>query len=492
MKKRVILVWLVVVSLVLAACGGGGATSSQPAQQAAAPTEAPKADTSASTAVTETQTTTETATSNAGSQTAAASGDVKELKILWAQWDPADYLQEIGNMYEQQTGIKVTVVQEPWGSFYNRAFTEFAAKGSSWDMIVGDSQWLGQAATEGIYVDLTDFMKSNGIDKSVTPATLQYYGEYPAGSSKYWAFPTEGDADGWAYRKDWFENPDEQKAFKEKYGYDLAVPKTWKELKDIGEFFTRPDKNMYGVAIYTQKDYDAITMGFENVMFSYGVNWQNDKNEVKGIVNSKEAVEALQYYRDLFQCCSPPGLGNAFFQETNDAFIKGQVAMAMNYFAFFPALANEATNPNAKSTGYFANPAGPSGVRKAALGGQGISVISFIPPERQQAAQDFIKWFAQEETQKEWALAGGYTCNINVLKSQEFLDVAPFNAAFAETMNFVQDFWNIPTYAQLLEVTQRELSGYVVPKDVTDKPEDVLNRMADAHDKILRDNGVLK
>ena len=33
--------------------------------------------------------------------------------------------------------------------------------------------------------------------------------------------------------------------------------------------------------------------------------------------------------------------------------------MSMNFFAFFPALANPATNKNAKGTGFFANPAGP-------------------------------------------------------------------------------------------------------------------------------------
>ena len=35
--------------------------------------------------------------------------------------------------------------------------------------------------------------------------------------------------------------------------------------------------------------------------------------------------------------------------------------MSMNFFAFFPALVNEATNPHAKDTGFFANPAGPNG-----------------------------------------------------------------------------------------------------------------------------------
>src|SRR5262245_56487459 len=58
-----------------------------------------------------------------------ASG-VTELTILWAQWDPADYLQEIANMYEAETGIKVNVVQEPWGSFQDLFFTEMSAQGT--------------------------------------------------------------------------------------------------------------------------------------------------------------------------------------------------------------------------------------------------------------------------------------------------------------------------------------------------------------------------
>ena len=37
-------------------------------------------------------------------------------------------------------------------------------------------------------------------------------------------------------------------AFKAKYGYDLAVPKTYAQMRDIAEFFYRPDENRYGIA----------------------------------------------------------------------------------------------------------------------------------------------------------------------------------------------------------------------------------------------------
>jgi multiple sugar transport system substrate-binding protein len=352
----------VILALVIAGCSSAAPEEAPaeeaPAEEAAAPAEEAPAE-------------------EAMPEEVDTSG-VTEITILWAQWDPADFLQEIGNMYEAETGIKVNVIQEPWGSFGDLFFTEMSAQGSSYDMVVGDSQWLGQGATQGHYIDMTDFLVGTGIADTVTPATLTYYGEYPTGTGSYWAYPTEGDANGWAYRRDLFESPDEMAAFEAEYGYALAPPQDLQQLMDIANFFTRPEENLYGAAIYTQADYDALTMGFQNALFSFGAGWQDANNNVEGVINSSEAVGALEYYRELYECCQPPGLSNAFFVETNDAFIGGQAAMSMNYFAFFPALANPQVNPHADNTGFFVNPAGPSGTQHAALGGQGMSIISYI------------------------------------------------------------------------------------------------------------------
>jgi multiple sugar transport system substrate-binding protein len=418
----------------------------------------------------------------------AAHAQVDEIVIWWAEWDPANYLQQVGNDYEAETGIKVTVVQEPWGSFYNRVGAEWAAKGASFDLVVGDSQWVGQGVTEGHYVDLTEFMTSRGLELTVTPATLAYYGEYPIGSGNYYAFPTEGDANGFAYRMDLFEDADNQAAFMDAYGYELAVPETWDKLRDIAEFFTRPDDGLYGIGIYTQIDYDAITMGFENVLFSYGADWKDADNNVLGVLNTPASVEALELYRELYSF-APPGTSNAFFAEMNDVFINGQAAMIMNYFAFFPALDNPEINPYRDVTGYFAMPAGPTGERYAALGGQGISVNSYISDERKQAALDFIEWFAQPEVQQRWAELGGYTANIDVLNSEEFLTQTPYNAAFAETMTFVKDFWNIPEFGLLLEPAQRWLHSYVVGGE--GDAAEVMDNMAFEMDEILIETGVI-
>ncbi len=384
----------------------------------------------------------------------------QELTIFWAEWDPANYLQELANEYEAQTGVKVTVETTPWADFQTKAFTEFNAQGSAYDLIVGDSQWLGAASEAGHYVDLTDFVKENDVLSKMAPATMKFYAEYPGNSGKYWSIPTEGDAVGWSYRKDWFTDPAEMANFKAKYGYDLAPPTTWAQLTDISEFFYRPDQKRYGVAIYTDNSYDALAMGFENALFSYGGELGDMATyKVDGMINSPKAVAALDAYKKLYSF-APPGWAKTFFVEDNQAITENLAAMSMNYFAFFPALINPASNPNAANTGFFANPAGPDGDQYAALGGQGISVVSYS--QNKEEAMKFLKWFIQDDTQKEWAKLGGYTCSKAVLESSEFRNATPYNEAFYQTMFKVKDFWAVPEYAELLTALNQRVYPAVV------------------------------
>jgi multiple sugar transport system substrate-binding protein len=466
--------------LALVACGG---TAQAPVEEA--PAEEPAAEEPAA----EEPAAEEPAAEEPAEEEMAEAPAVDELTILWAQWEPADYLQEIGNRYEAETGVKVNVIQEPWGSFSTLFYSEMAAQGDAYDMVVGDSQWLGTSSSQGHYMDLTEFLTSKGISDSVTEATLTYYGEYPPGSGTYWAYPTEGDANGWAYRKDLFEDPDEMAAFEAEYGYPLAPPETMEQLMDIAKFFTRPDEGLYGSAIYTQVDYDGLLMGFQNMLFSYGGDWSDENFNPEGVINGPESVAAIEFYKELYDCCQPPGMSNAFFAEVNDAFISGQAAMGMNYFAFFPALANPEVSPYADVTGYFVNPQGPGGEQFGSLGGQGISVINFISDERKQASLDFIEWFAQDDVQAEWGLLGGYSCNKAVLASDEFLQVAPFNAAFAETMGMVKDFYNIPIYNELLISAKDEMAKYVVGGEGT--AQETMDNIAAIHTEMLRDAGFL-
>jgi len=202
-------------------------------------------------------------------QPPAAPVESMEIRILWAQWIPADLLQTLSQDFTQQTDIKVNIVQDSWSTWQQKFFDEMARKGKAFDMVIGDSQWLGRGATEGHYVELTPWIQQYGVDQSMTPAAISGYAEFPKGSGHYWAVPVEGDAMGFSYRKDLFLDPIEREAFKSQFGYDLDVPHTWQELKDIASFFYRPEKDLYGVLAWVEPNYDGLTMGVQSLIWAW-------------------------------------------------------------------------------------------------------------------------------------------------------------------------------------------------------------------------------
>lgn len=94
------------------------------------------------------------------------------------------------------------------------------------------------------------------------------------------------------------------------------------------------------------------------------------------------------------------------------------------------------------------------------MGGQGISVVSYS--EKQDAALEYIKWFAKPETQAKWWSMGGFSCLRAVVEDPGFATSQPYAQAFLDSMAIVKDFWAEPSYATLLQDTQKRLHDYVV------------------------------
>ena len=338
------------------------------------------------------------------------SAQAEDLTLCWAAWDPANALVELSKEYEAESGNKMSFEFVPWTEFASRMLNELNSGGKLCDLMIGDSQWIGGAAENGQYVKLNDFFDANGISMDAfIPATVTGYSEWPKGTPNYWSLPAFGDVVGWTYRKDWFARPEIQAEFKEKYGRDLAVPATYAELMDIAKLFQGREvdgQKVYGASIYTERGSEGITMGAMNTLYGFGFKYDNpDKPyDMEGFVNGEGAVAGLEYYKALYDCCTPPGSSNSYMGEAVDAFKSGQVALQMNFAFTWPGFNTDAT-VGGDVTGYFANPAGPNGDKFAQLGGQGISVVA--ASEKQDAALTYIQWFAQPEVQAKWWKLGG-------------------------------------------------------------------------------------
>jgi multiple sugar transport system substrate-binding protein len=396
---------------------------------------------------------------------AATGAQAEDLTLCWAAWDPANALVELSKDFEAKSGHKMKFEFVPWSNFTDRMLNELNSGGKLCDLMIGDSQWIGGSAEAGHYVKLNEFFDANGIKMDdFVKATVTGYAEWPKNTPNYWALPAFGDVVGWTYRKDWFARPELQAEFKTKYGRDLAPPATNAELKDIATFFHNREidgKKVYGASIYTERGSEGITMGAMNTMYSFGFKYDNPAKpyDMAGFVNSKEAVAGLEFYKSLYDCCTPPGASNSYMGDGIDAYKSGQVALQMNFAFTWPGFEADA-NVGGGKTGYFVNPAGPNGEKFAQLGGQGISVVKYS--EKQAAALEYIKWFAQPEVQANWWKAGGFSCLRAVVESPSFATSQPYAQTFLDSMAIVKDFWAEPSYATLLQDTQKRLHDYVV------------------------------
>jgi multiple sugar transport system substrate-binding protein len=410
----------------------------------------------------------------------------KQITIWCLQGAPADALRDLGREFEKETGIAVDVHPEPVTHWAESVAREFADARTAFDVVAGDGQWVGRYAAAGQYLDLTAWLPTALDVGKIHAQAARYLCQYPPGSDKWYAAPAQTIVAGFAYRRDWFEDPGEKEAFRKERGRELKTPETWEELRDIAEFFHRPARNRYGVAVLSGRPSDPLVNGFQQVMWAFGGAWgQPDGFQVKGYLDVQGTLDAIDFYRKLF-ALGPKGAMNFSAGECSDSFLNETTAMSMNYFPSFDGIFRKMGS----KAGFFVMPGKQDGLRAISLGGQGLSISAKIPQEQQDLARQFIAWFHKPGNQVKWASTPGcFTANVDVLASEDVRKAGPCGAAYAESLDYAHGFWNVPCAAELLAVAARHIGDAL---DGTRPAKEAIARLAEEHENILRREGLLK
>ncbi len=411
------------------------------------------------------------------------------LTVVWHGGVCADMLLEIAKDWTAMTGVKVEGALVGYGpAWHDKIASEFAAKGSGFDLACWDSQSIGEFAGGGHTVLLNPYIeKSDKLKMSDwSPEMLARYGEYPDASGKIYALPINADAEGMHYRKDLFEDPKEKSGFKAKFGYNLDIPQTWSQLRDIAEWFTRPPE-LYGLGMMGGREYDYITSVTNCLVWVFGGElWNPNTYEIKGYIDSPASIDGVKFYIDLMQYC-PPGVETWGWDEVNTAFQTGKIAMAHNWFYFFGAMDDPDQNPYADVTGFAILPGevGRDGLfrREYSMGGQGIGISKYS--KHVQEAWDFIEWYEMKEQQKRYG-AVCQTGRQDVLDDPDWLNANDYNKLFRVAFKYTNDYWHLPEYAILLDILQEETHNAITGKK---SPEQAMADCADRQEKVLEKAG---
>jgi multiple sugar transport system substrate-binding protein len=323
----------------------------------------------------------------------------KTITIVWeAGLQSLDPLNFSGPKWEQLTGCKVKVVEVPVAEMFTKIMQEYRAGTGAYDALNVIPSWMPDLAQAGALEVLDPYVDKYKFRAELQKIAPTYRDNQMMVNGKIYGFPDDGDVFVFYYRKDIFGRDDLKKAFKAKYKYDLAPPKTWKQFDEIGSFLTEQLKGegIYGAAFFREA-------GYGNFMFQERFRNEGGKffdGNMKAMVNSPVGVKVFTEMRNENRFM-PPGVEKFGFVENLAVFLKGQSAMTLSWPPYGRFAAGYLSNEKAldwvpKSTiagkvGY----ALPPGGHPELAAGFALSVAS--TSKNKEAAYLFIQWLNSEE-----------------------------------------------------------------------------------------------
>lgn len=484
-RKTLFAAGLVLVMMAIVACAGTTAPVAVPTQAPAAATQPPAA------AATQPPAAGPTVVGVAGqgvnqpiktpplnvADHAAMKGKSYQMAILGiGGWPPSKLSVDMANdlfiKYAKDTygyDVSFSFQESPFSSLFQKAAASLGTRANEYNIIISDSQWLGALAEPGWIISADDIIK---LEPSLdipwyAPVIQTSYQVYPDGTGQRWGFPQETDVEVLYVRQDMMSDQAERDAFKAKYNRDL--PQTYDDwakedfdsFAQIAEFFTRPDKQLYGTVMQYTKEYDFMSMYLYPFWFSLGGDiWDANTRNVYGILNKPENAKAMQYNKDYLKY-QPPGAINYGISEDADAFTQGKAVTSFQWAAMGPTMIPD--NLKGKVQVVL-----PPGVKKSdgsiyrlyIMGGQPWVVNAFNTPEQQRIAVDYLKWWFSPETLMEYAKRGGNPSDKATLEKAGFDDVQPWFKAMKAMLPQSRDFWHDPTYSALLAAQQEGWTAF--------------------------------
>lgn len=283
----------------------------------------------------------------------------QSLNLLYATVEAdVDAIKLVLPDFQNQLGITINLDSQPYNALQQKVFSELANQSSYYDITIVDTPWMpaltGQieplssylqnaALTDSALLGLDDFIPKVFYDTAVYNGSKSYM-EYPGDTSKIdlagvlgagfdvYGLPLQANALTMSYRKDLFSDPAEQSGFQAKYGKPLAVPQTWDDFVTVAQWFTRPEKRLYGTTLMPGTG-DWATDDFKTLLAGFGGYGKMVDDQFKRRFNSPEGAAALSFYSDLINKykVTPPGVTSFSWDEASAAFVSGLTAMSMNY-----------------------------------------------------------------------------------------------------------------------------------------------------------------
>lgn len=353
-----------------------------------------------------------------------AASDTDELTVVVEGGGKAE-LQPIADLYKEETGTTVTLVELPYAGLYDRVSSELQAGQPSFDVAALDAIWLPAFAPALAPLDdlYTDDVEPDLFGGLVSEAKVD---------DSFVGMPVWTNSEILFYRTDLFEDAQNMADFEAEYGYALAAPTTWEEYRDVAEFFTRDTDGDGTVDLYGTDVKGAVETEWLATVSQAGEETMVlDAATREVTIDSAAHQEALDFYVSLLPF-APAGAAQLDWAGSQNLFYQGNLAMMRFWGHAYRQTPDD--SPVKDSIGVAPMIGGPAGV----AGVPGAWYLS-VPASgaKQDAAKEFVA-FAYEH---------------NALAADTSLGLVARKSAF-ESKAGEPGFENYPALVTTLEAPQ--------------------------------------
>ena len=445
-----------------------------------------------------------------------------EINVLSEGIPTHSYESEVlAKAFEEITGIKVNHQILGEGEVVQAVQTQMQTGRNLYDGYINDSDLIGTHSRLQLVYNLTDWMAGEG--KDVTNPGLDvddFIGKsFTTGpDGKLWQLPDQQFANLYWFRKDWFDNPDYQKRFKAKYGYDLGVPVNWSAYEDIADFFSNDVKEIDGKAIYGHMDYGkrAPDLGWRMTDAWLSMAGEGSKGLPNGIpidewgirmepgtcnpvgasvsrgggANGPAAVYAIRKWDEWLRQYAPPDAASYDFYQSLPALSQGNVAQQIFWYTAFTASmvapqseGNNTVDADGNPLWRMApSPHGPYWEEGQKLGYQDAgswTLFTSTPVERAKAAWLYAQFVTSKTVDVKKSHVGLTFIRESTINDESFTERAPKLGGLIEFYRSPdRKLWtptgiNVPDYPKLAQIWWQQIgdvnSGAFTPQQAMDR-----------------------
>lgn len=317
----------------------------------------------------------------------------EQIKILVT---PAHYFEKfraITPQFTELTGIKVDYEVIPPRELREKAVLDLGAKTANYASHTGDPMFLALYKANKWVDPLDDYLNNPKLtDKAwfQVDDIIPLWRAANTVDGKLYAMPAEGEATIHVYRADLYKQ------------LGLKPPETLEEFRETAKKLNKVDGKIAGVALRGFRGAGQNVYIWPSLFRSWGGAWFDAKGKPQ--VNSEPGVKSLEYYCDLLQNYSAPGVENWNWPEIMEAFAGENVAQFIDANSTASVIENPAKSKVAGKTAYQRWPKGPSGKRVTSIWNWAMPINAYLSKKKKTATWLYLQWLGSRPAQMASAL----------------------------------------------------------------------------------------